>query len=287
MSHILVPVDFSINSHNAFRYAVQLANQLQVGIKLLHVYSGSFMPNEPLVFKGANSIEASYENRLKSFAHFDPTDSHPVQQPDIVPISYDAVVDLSVVGTINKHAEEEGTLMILMATTNKTGWLANWLGSTAAKVSETSKAPVLLIPPGATFKPYERIVVANHYDTTDEDILDHLSNWADFFKASLHFVHIVHPKDQSAYQLIAKAVSEHYLADGAAPNFPLEVATIHGPNGVAEGLEDYTEEQDADLLVIVNRSRKMWQALLHKSLTQQMALTSTRPLLIFHATVAV
>jgi len=46
MKKILVPIDFSKVSHNAFIYAKSLAEKWKIEIDLVYMYNGTFRPNE-------------------------------------------------------------------------------------------------------------------------------------------------------------------------------------------------------------------------------------------------
>lgn len=283
MPQILVPVDLSTNSKNAYAYALGLATRLQLDVKLLHVYNQSFVPNEPMHFDGSDSLEESDERRLKQFARPHPTDPDylRLKVPQNVTITYDTVINLSAAAGIRAAAAEDDVEMIVMGTSNKTGIFVNWLGSTASTISETASKPVMLVPPTATFTDYRTIVVANHYETTDTEVMEQVSTLGKLFNATLHFAHIIHPTDHFPYQFVARSISDQ-LTTGPDKELAFKVANLKN-DSVAEGLEQYAEKQEADLMVVVNRKRSTWNALLRSSLTQQMAMTTKIPLLIIHS----
>ena len=245
MPQILVPVDLSTNSKNAYAYALGLAKRLQLDVKLLHVYNRSFVPNEPMQFDGDNSLEESDERRLKQFAQPHPLDPDylRLQVPPNVNVTYDTVINLSAAAGIRAAATEEDVEMIVMGTSNKTGIFVNWLGSTASTISETASKPVMLIPPTVTFADYRTIIVANHYETTDNDVLEQVSTLGKLFDATLHFAHIISPTDHFPYQFVARSISERLTTD-SDQEIAFKVANLKS-DSVAEGLEQYAEKQDA------------------------------------------
>lgn len=284
MPQMLVPVDFSTNSKCAYAYALKLSEHLRMDIKLLHVYNRSFVPNEPMQFDGEQSLELIDENRLKEFAQPHPTDPDYLNFsiPPGVSVSYDTVLNLSVADGIRLVADDDEVEMIVMGTTNKKGFFANWLGSTSTSISETTTKPVLLIPPDTQFRGFKHIMVANHYETTDSDTLTQLSTWARLFDSTLHFVYIIQPTDHFPYQYVAREITETLESQGQKGEQVKHKISNLKRHNVAEGLEQYAVEHAADLIVIVNHERSKWTALLQTSLTQRMALTTKLPLLVIH-----
>lgn len=283
MSHILVPVDYSVNAKNAYIYALQLAERLRMNIKVLHVYNTSALPYEAVYFEGEDSIENVDEHKLRAYVRSAPNDVdyEDLQVPKGVDIKFESVINLSVAAGIRLAADEDDVDMIVMGTTNKTGVFVNWLGSTASQVSETAPKPVLLVPPKVKFENYRRIVVANHYETTEKATLSQITAWAELFGSALHFVHVVFPKDKSPHELIGRATTEQLLTMDPPLRIAFEVTNLKHES-VADGLENYAEEQQADLLIVVNKKRSNWSALLRRSLTQRLALATKRPILIMH-----
>lgn len=283
MAYILVPVDFSTNSLNAYVYALSLAERFKLNIKVLHVYNRSFVPNEPMRFEGNESLEEMDEHKLAAFVNScldDPLYPDLVISPDIT-VDYDSLITLSAADGIRAIAEDDEVEMVVMGTSNKTGPFANWLGSTASAVCETVSKPVMLIPPNVTFADYRNIVVANHYETTDKEMLDQLANWAELFKATLHFVHVIQTTDHFPYHFATKSINEQYAARFEnKPAFKIANVKDHS---VKEGLGRYAETQGADLMIIVNKERSKWNALLKSSITQQLSLAAKIPLLVMHS----
>lgn len=280
MSTILVPIDFSDNSKDAFLYALLLGKKLKMNVKLLYVYNRSFVPTEPMYFTGDNSLGQEDEKRLKNFAR-ESLDAESKSVPNGVALAYETIIDLSPSNGIRFAADDEAVDLIVMGTTNKTGVFSNWLGSTSSQVSETASKPVLLVPSGLVFKDFKKIVVASHYESAGAAMLRQIADLAALFKAALHFVHVVHPGDKSPHELIGRAITEQLDAMKLPVETSFEVTSIKHER-VAEGLKTFAVDHQADLLVVVNKRRSGWSSLLFSSLTQRLALTTDRPLLVLH-----
>ncbi|MEO0732124.1 MAG: universal stress protein [Bacteroidota bacterium] len=283
MSCILIPVDFSVPSHNAYRFGLRLAEDLNMGVVLVHYYEGSFNPNEPLIISGGGSIHDSYLNRLWDFARASGEEGlPPVELPADLEITYETGVTLSPSADIIKRALEPDIDLVVMATRSSKRLLDRWLGSTSITVSEACPRPVFLVPPAVKFTPFKRIVVANNHATADPLPLWELETLADFHDAKVHFVHVENEDRPLVNRFVPWALMEELTGDGNEVDYPFEVVNVE-EDDITEGLLDYAEDVQANLVVIVNRLRKRWQALLRASLTQDLALHSEEvPILVLH-----
>ncbi|MEL7159890.1 MAG: universal stress protein [Bacteroidota bacterium] len=284
MSHILIPVDFSIPCHNAYRYGLHLAEELKLDVVLVHYYEGSFNPNKPLVMAAGKSINDSYRQRLKEFAYptGDGIDYPLVEPPGRVKLAYETSVTLAPSANIIKRAREADIDLIVMATRSEKKLMGKWLGSTSTTVSEACDKPVFLVPSFAQFTAFDRIVVANNHPTADPLPLWQLKGLADLYGAQVHFVHIEQEELPERYRFVPWALMEELVGQDQRVEYPFETVTVR-EDDITEGILNYAEAIEADLVVVVNRLRKRWQALFWASLTQDIALHSEHfPILVLH-----
>ncbi|MCP9234583.1 universal stress protein [Lewinella sp. JB7] len=281
MSHILIPTDFSIPSHNAYRYGLHLAKELDLDVVLVHYYSGSIDPRTSLYIGGDGSIQGSFEERLRQFAYPSGDGSrYPlVEPPSGVNLSFETDVSLTPATAIIRRAARADITMVVMAPRSGKAILGKWLGSTATTVSEACDKPVFIVPPHMRYRPFRRLVVANNHATADPYPLWQLSELAEHFGSKVDFVHVQHAGEDRRFvpwQLMEQLVESD---DGA--HFPFEVSTVQGRD-LSQGLLDYADNISADLIVIVNRTRTRWRAFLQATLTQDLALRSRIPVLVLH-----
>ncbi|MEL7159972.1 MAG: universal stress protein, partial [Bacteroidota bacterium] len=196
MSNILIPVDYSFASHNAYHFGLHLAQKMGLDVLLVHYYSGAINPNEPLQFSGDGSIHGGHLSRLRQFAYpsGDGTKYALVSPPAGVNLTYVTATSLAPSADILKRARSEDVALVVMATRSTKRILGSWLGSTATTVSEACERPVFLIPPEVTFRQFDRIVVANNRTTVDPLPLWEIAGMANLYGAKVHFVHVEHPR---------------------------------------------------------------------------------------------
>jgi universal stress protein A len=140
-STILVAVDFSDSSDNAFQLALSLAKKFNAHLVILHVI------NEPIDLRGFYVPHISYEKleeeiaegaekMMQSFCrqHIDDfTDFETLITPGM---PYEQILS---------QAEEKGAELIVLGTHGRTGLDHVLFGSTAEKVVRKSKLPVLTV----------------------------------------------------------------------------------------------------------------------------------------------
>lgn len=142
---ILVPIDFSVHSKNALKYAVPLAEKFGASLHLVYVVEPTIYPadlgfgqvvlpgvEEELREKGEGELEALMHReigqRLKATAAV--RTGNPHQE-------------------ILREAEEKGVDLIVVATHGHSGVEHMLFGSTADRIVRRSKVPVLTIRPAA------------------------------------------------------------------------------------------------------------------------------------------
>lgn len=140
-STILVAVDFSDSSDNAFQLALSMATQFKAHLVILHVI------NEPIDLRGFYVPHISYEKleeeiaegaekMMQSFCrqHIDDFTDY---ETAIVPgMPYEQILG---------QAETVGAELIVLGTHGRTGLDHVLFGSTAEKVVRKSKFPVLTV----------------------------------------------------------------------------------------------------------------------------------------------
>lgn len=136
---IVVPVDFSVESKKALRYASKLAAQFGSVLRLVHVVEPApFLNDVPNVIITRSEAEVSKEslNKLQSLAQEEIEELIPVQTEVRVGKPYHEIVSA---------AKVLGADLIVIATHGYTGLKHALLGSTAERVVRHAKCPVLVV----------------------------------------------------------------------------------------------------------------------------------------------
>ena len=140
LKKILVPLDFSVASRNAFAYAMRIAQEFGAELILLHVIN----PAPSAGFAGLQDVPAfaaadvsEGEKQLRGLAAS-------ARKRDVETAR--GVVRAGIPAhEIVEMAKETGVDLIVIATHGYTGWKHFCIGSTAEKVVRAAPCPVLVV----------------------------------------------------------------------------------------------------------------------------------------------
>ena len=138
----MVPVDFSKHAREALRYAKVLAEFFDARLELLHVIEETLHPafyglTVHSVYDVVPDLEQKAEEKLRTF--YWETKGWPVSE-----VRFKALPGKAA-RVIAKHAEQEGTDLIVIATHGLTGLEHYLMGSVAEAVVRRAPCPVLTI----------------------------------------------------------------------------------------------------------------------------------------------
>lgn len=267
---VVVPIDFSETAENAFRYALDMVEVLNVPVKVIHVHNASDL-GQSLRLEEATPDESSYKVRLmKALQERYLTGDK--KGPSGVTTE---IIEGNVVEEICRLSEEEGTL-IIMGTTGEGGLLGRWFGSISAQAARRAKSPVLLVPRAVRFKGLGRMVYASNYHPTEEKVLPQLISFANPFGATVCFAHI-EENELIPYHVRTDSSGRVFHENGLT----FQLTTIESQH-VVEGLSRFTKEVEAEMLVMSTTRRNFIEELFHKSATRKMIFNTRIPLMILH-----
>ena len=158
MYKILLPTDFSENSSNAIRYALDFFAGQQCQFTILHVQKlSAFTMDDLMSSESGESIYASLikndKARIKKFCS-DLEQAYP--EPNFsweTRIDYDDFVD-----AINQEVERSGTDLIVMGTNGASGAEELLFGSNTLQVIRKVYTPTMIVPEGFAYQDINSVV---------------------------------------------------------------------------------------------------------------------------------
>jgi nucleotide-binding universal stress UspA family protein len=259
MKSILVPIDFSQCSMNAFLYAKGLAD---TAINLYPV----------------KNREAAILKKMNEFVKDNLENSENVTVLIQQKIETTAIIGLSTTQEIVALTKDEDDIaMVVIGTTGNGNMVEKMFGSISSTVAQRSHCPVVLVPQGAKFKEYENVLYASNYESADENLIDQIVDFGNVFNATTHFVHV---EKNDIYETVEDTIF-YKLFEKGDPTFSFNIVNIKN-RSVLEGLNQYADENDVDLIVLVNRQRNYLENIFQLSLTKKMAKASKLPVMVFH-----
>jgi len=274
---ILVPVDFSPNSANALHFALQFAEKNAAEVEILHVvspegasefnFSVSRAPVvEEQVDSGRQVLGTFVQNQLMDLKAAPPKNNKVRQE----------VLAGSVVDRISEEARRRESDLIILGTRGKHNSLERWIGTIASGVVERAPCHVLIVPERAVYQDFEKIVCAVDLLTSDSVHLFRMANLLRHYGADyrcVHFQSANNGREHISPQELSSICRERI------PTLRLEVRRAKSFT-LVDDLNDYAEEQYADLVVLFKPLYGFWRRLLHQSVSRSMGIHSHLPLLV-------
>ncbi|MEM9820775.1 MAG: universal stress protein [Bacteroidota bacterium] len=277
MKKILVPVDFSDCSRNAFFYAKSLAARMGYGLKVVHVYTGNLNPKVPRTLQMGQSNHESIQHHLQHFIGLEDHSTGTTLTLSQVEIEIEAIFAMNVVQQLILLTREDSNELIVMGTTGAADIVDRLLGGTSAQLAQRAYCPIILVPKGISFGGFKNILYASNDESIGTQHLEQIIQMGKQFQSNLHFVYVEEEGNEVQIQpTIFKQIFEQ-----GNPSFTFTLNKIVGSTPI-EGLNEYAEDHAIDLLVLVNRQRKNWENIFGQSLTKQMAVHLNRPILVYH-----
>jgi nucleotide-binding universal stress UspA family protein len=270
MKKILVPTDFSETANKARDYAVQLAQELNAEVMLLNAYHIPYTAANSDVIVNAGAILKASEQLMK-------------EQLEYLKLNYSNIKFRSsctsglMVNSVQRICDRGGIDFVIMGTTGSTGFVENMLGSNTSSLIGSITTPIIAVPNTATINSPKNILVANDLMISgDEKLFLPLKEIATKINSSIDFLFIVdeeHKMDNKTQRLKAANFDD---------KFGVKYHPVHFRNdeNVEDGILDYINNHDTDLLAVVAHQRNFWQGLFHKGVAKSLTKHTELPILI-------
>ena len=279
VTKILLPVDLSASSANAFRYAVQLADHIDASLEILHVV---FPEVEAMDYPVAvaNTTQSRLETareRLKKFIDIGLT-ALGQSLKNVPSISFDLEIGTPI-HTICSTANRNSINLIILGSRgeNRSG-IEKLIGSVAAGVVSKSECPVMVIPDGAQFKDIERMTYATAIRDSDPFEIWHIQEMLKPFTPVVELVHVNFKKDGNS-KASEKMKKMKIFFEERTPPIKINFHNIPGKNLQVE-LNKFIDTHNIDLLAMYQPPHNFWNRLFFKSDTKGMTLHTKVPLFI-------
>lgn len=275
VNSILVPVDFSKVSANAFRYALRLADHLDASIDLLYI-----VPTDDGSLISMDLVAQYVENGKGKLLEFFGTGITALTgQLKHVPAVRSYVKKGNLRHGIIQHVKEEGTNLIVMGTREEKTGIEEFFGTNTSLLVNMAPCPILVVPEGFGFQPLESICYATDLSHLDAFHAGHLLKALRVFRPRLDFVHVKTGETQKT-KFDMDLLREVFDRKDTGVDTRFHILE---DDEVAEEVFEFAEETQADL-VVMHRPHHSWLSrLFGKSNTREAVLEATLPLLILPA----
>lgn len=262
MKRILILTDFSKNARKATSTALRLygsENQYYLmNIYHMPMFGASRGEMYPLIADDSND---KLKAELKHASEIIEIDDYRIGL--IAEIGYDE-------GVIINFIRTKGIDFVVLGK----GGTNSLIGSFTASITHNSPVAVLIVPEDYECKAIKKIVFATDLLGVNKKMLISLLDFAKHNKSEILILNVYkdHKPNPVAYQ-------EHidgYLGDIKHSYYYVQ------NNNIVEGITQFTEETQADQLVILNRKDSLIERLFHTSMTKKLTIHAKLPMLVLH-----
>ncbi|MEQ9591617.1 MAG: universal stress protein [Cyclobacteriaceae bacterium] len=261
MKKILVPCDFSDSAIQAFKFAVEIANQSNGEINLLHVIEIPVMHDS--VMMPTMSLEETYlkEMKVRADKDFEKMKSKWAKDGPKVNtfVQYGAPT-----ASISRFVEEKKIDLVVMGTKGASGLKEFFVGSNTEKVVRWSPVPVITIKKSVKASSIKNIVFPSTLHDDEEDLTMKVKAVQNFFKAKLHILYVNTPAN------FRTDVENHQKLNAFAKRFMLKDYTLNVFNDLSEelGVGNFVNEVKGDMIVMGTHGRRGLNHLMSGSIAE-------------------
>lgn len=275
MYKLLIPTDFSQNALNAIKYGMELFKYETCEIYIMHAYADEVFQLDPFmeptqlkevqkrILKQVNIELASIEKQVRSFS---PNPRHEV---------FSIANFGSLIDEANDIVEFENIDLIIMGTRGKAGDKKLTFGSNTLQVMKYVKCPVLAVPENYNdIHPVHILFPSDFMIPYKRRELKLVCNLSKSYAAMIHLLYVSGSNRLSLRQQNNKA-----FIDSVFTGVDADFEHITG-NDIAEAINNFIEEKNIDLLVMVNSRHSYLESVLFDSKIEKIGLEVQIPFLV-------
>jgi nucleotide-binding universal stress UspA family protein len=180
---------------------------------------------------------------------------------------------------INQMIEDGRADLLLLENRDEGG---SWLfDSTTTGLATGAGCPSWIIPAGAQYQPYRRIVYATDYNQKDIPTLANLISMTANLSPEITALHFADPDNKEEKSELA-GFRENVIGHTGYNNFTVQ--TIPGEKGkdIAESINDYAMSLNSSLIVVLKENKKIFDRIFSGSDTKKVIKKARLPVLVYH-----
>lgn len=273
MKLILVPTDFSAISDNAVKYAADMAMAMGNNLMLLNVYQLPISFSEvPLVTISLDEIKKISEGKLTELKQ----NLETITGGKLKIYTESRLGDVT--EEVTKLCKTLEPFAVTMGTRGTTGAGRFFLGSNSVSIISKVSVPIFIIPPGVRFKPMRKIGLATDLrDVVESTPVAKIRAIVQFFNAELHVLNVDYQRRHFSPGTPEETMNLDSLLAGMNPIYDF----IENKD-ISEGLNDFAEKRDLDLLITLPKKHSPLERFFEKSTTRELIHEAHIPLMCVH-----
>ena len=269
MKTILVPTDFSDNANRALDYACNLALESNAKIILMNAYQSPASTSNVMINFTDILEEDSKNDLVKDLAKIRENSAY--ESVDIEAYSCYGYIS----ETIKKAHAKFNIDLIVMATAGASNLSSRLFGSNTTDAIKNSEQPILVVPNETTYSPWTNITFASNIQTSKNDCpFKPLKELMTLPSCKLNVLTVV----EDATTVDKDKIDERISSKLEGIDYKINVVENEK---ITEGILDFINTNDTDLLVLIRKDYGFIEGLLHSSVTRKLALHADKPMLLY------
>ncbi|SKC83480.1 universal stress protein [Ohtaekwangia koreensis] len=269
MKKILVPVDFSQQSNEAYTVALDWAQSTKGEIVLVHV----LVPPGPYVGLAGETIAYDMTYFTQMEADIKKALQKMKERAGSVPVTTDIVYG-DLVSGISNVIEKKEIDFIIIGTSGASGLTETFIGSNTEKVVRFSTVPVLAVRKSIAIKSIKNILLPSTLNLNQTDFIQKLKSLQKLLHATLHILLINTPlhfrRDAEANEALGDFVRHYGLT-----NYKLYFRSYTHEQ---EGILNFASVEKMDLVAMATHARKGLAHLFNGSITENVVNHTDAPI---------
>ncbi|MGO1521259.1 MAG: universal stress protein [Sphingobacterium sp.] len=279
MRAILFPTDFSDIAANAFVYALHIARSIDAKVYVLYTYlepvlSATHGGQPEMLGQVYQNIELSQFERYKKKSQ---ELRDVAEKMNLTDVELVFLFEEGPVATVVKNiVERERIHLVVMGTHGESGFLSKLIGTNTVSVIRSVKNPVLAVPPHAQFQGIKRALFTTLFRERDKSALKEMLLMSKAVGAKIDCLHVLQA-NQVSDVLVQTEQWQHDFHDEN-----IEYVLIDEVESIENTIANYILENNIDILGVVKRNKNFFDRLFNSSVSNNLALHSKVPILVFH-----
>ena len=275
--NVLIPTDFSENSKNAMRYAMDFFADCSVRFYMLHVSSpnSAFQKRQQKALQNTWSVEKPtspkelLEEEVKNYRLLARNSEHEF---------FTLEKEGSLIEVIRSRVEQQEINLIVMGTKGNAGMEQDSSGSKTYEVITKVKCPIMVVPDHARMEKIKNISFITDYNNIYRNkVISTLSKALQLHEAPLRILHL-RPKisKMTSEQVDNKGFLHYFFRDTKHSFHFLE--NQHADSGIQEFIDTW----EISIVAIAARNLNFIQRLMLRPVSEGITYHSENPFLVLH-----
>jgi nucleotide-binding universal stress UspA family protein len=276
MKKILVPLDFSPTSENAFVYALEMAKTFKAELILLHTFDLPIIDSQAMPMNYATLYDTIQMTNFDHFREEMPKLRALAETHKATHIATRHIMmDGDLVYNIKKVIKQENIDFVVMGTNGASGWFDSFIGTNTANVISDVSVPVLSVPASAKFEKIDTIAFTTRFRQKDIEALIKVLMLAKKMHAKVKCLYVKTPKSDVNTDTVLRWQS-HFEDEEHLQFFVIPSDDVNAT------IEDFLVDQDIDVLAMLTYKRNFFVELFTTTTTQKLAQSLHTPILALH-----